>query len=119
MCRATVDYPDVRWLWRYEEGPLDWQKVMDSIGQDDLVITAPHYIGRVDNKEDLDNQHNAEFADRLSRDPRFRGPIRLQMGRFEPVEVLVFLNNSVCPQRKLESVESGAPTTIKTGKSSN
>jgi 4-amino-4-deoxy-L-arabinose transferase-like glycosyltransferase len=93
--RATVDYPDVRWLWRYEEGPLDWQKVMDSVGQSDLVITAPRYIGQVGNKEDVDNQHNAELADRLSRDPRFRGPIRIQMGRFEPVEVLLFLNNSL------------------------
>ena len=93
--RATVDYPDVEWLWRLEEGPLDWQKVMDTVGKSDLVLTAPHYNGDVGDKPDLDNQYNSEFADRLAHDPRFRGPIRLQMGRFEPVEVLVFLNNSL------------------------
>jgi hypothetical protein len=93
---AIVDYPDVEWLWRYEEGPLDWQKVMDSAAQSDLVITAPRY-NRGD-QPDLDNQYNSEFADRLSRDPRFRGPIHLQMGRFEPVEVLVFLKSSLVCQ---------------------
>jgi hypothetical protein len=50
------------------------------------------------NKEDLDNQYNAEFASRLSQDPRFRGPIRLEMGRFEPVEVDVFLKKSLVCQ---------------------
>ena len=67
------------WLWRYEDGPLDWQKVMDATGKSDIVLTAPHYVGEVRNKEDLDNQHNAEFAARLSADPFFRGPIRLEM----------------------------------------
>jgi len=82
--------PDVTWLWRYEEGPLDWQKVMSSVGQSDIVLTAPHYTGEAKYKEDVDNQHNAEFADRLSRDPRFQKPIIVEMGRFGPVEVLVF-----------------------------
>jgi 4-amino-4-deoxy-L-arabinose transferase-like glycosyltransferase len=96
--RAIFPYPDVRWLWRYEDGPLDWQKVMDSVGQSDIVLTAPHYIGEVSNKEDLDNQHNAEFAERLAQDRRFQGPIRLEMGRFEPVEVDVFVKRTlVCP----------------------
>ncbi len=87
--------PGVIWLWRYEEGPLDWQKVMDAAAQNDLVLTAPHYLGNQKNKEDLDNQHNAEFENRLSKEARFQGPIRLEMGRFEPVEVDVFLNKSL------------------------
>lgn len=95
---GTVDYPDVKWLWSYEEGPLDWQKVMDSVGQSDLVITAPHYNGDAGDKQDADNQYNSELAARLSHDPRFRGPLRFQTGRFEPVEVLVFLNNSLVCQ---------------------
>ena len=82
--------PDVTWLWRYEDGSLDWQKVMDSAAQSDIVITAPHYVGEVEVKEDQDNQHNSEFASRLSLDSRFQGPIRFQVGRFEPVEVAVF-----------------------------
>lgn len=95
--RATFGFPEVTWLWRYEQGTLDWQKTMDSAGESDIVLTAPHYVGEVTNKEDLDNQHNAEFADRLSRDPHFRGPIPIEMGRFEPVEITVFLkNNLVC-----------------------
>jgi hypothetical protein len=85
----------VRWLWRYEEGPLDWGKVMESVGQSDIAVTAPHYIGAVKNKQDLDNQYNAEFAERLSRDQRFQGPIRLEMGRFEPVEVAVYLKKTL------------------------
>jgi len=91
--RTTLDFPEVTWLWRYDEGPLDWQRVMDSAGQSDIVLTPPHCTGEM--KEDLNNQHNAEFANRLSRDPRFRGPIRLEMGRFEPVEVDVFLKKTL------------------------
>jgi len=95
---VAIDTPDVKRLWHFEEGPLDWQKVMDEAAQSDLVLTAPGYVGELDNKEDEDNQYDAEFAARLSRDPRFRGPIRLQMGRFEPVQVAVFLNNTLrCP----------------------
>jgi 4-amino-4-deoxy-L-arabinose transferase-like glycosyltransferase len=93
--RATFDLPNVKWLWRYEDGPLDWQKVMDSAGQSDIVITAPHYPGEVRYKEDIDNRYNAEFEGRLSKDPRFQGPIRLEMGRFEPVEVDLFLKKSL------------------------
>jgi len=92
---SKFDFADVTWLWRYEDGPLDWQKVMDSAAQSDIVITAPHYVGEVKYKEDLDNQHNLEFTDRLSGDPRFQSPIRIQVGRFEPVEVAVFLRQTL------------------------
>jgi 4-amino-4-deoxy-L-arabinose transferase-like glycosyltransferase len=88
-------YPDVTWLWRYEDGPLDWQKVMDSADNSDIVLTAPHQIGEVRYKENLDNQYNAEFADRLALDPNFRGPIRLEMGRFEPIELTVFVKKNL------------------------
>jgi hypothetical protein len=90
--------PDVVWLWRYENGPLDWPAIMTAADQSDMVVTAPGFSGEAKYKEDLDNQHNAEFADRLSLDPHFRAPVRLTMGRFQPVEVWVFLNNSLaCP----------------------
>jgi len=87
--------PDVTWLWRSEEGPLDWQKVMDSAGQSDIVITAPKFVGEPLIKENLDNEPNAEFANRLSQDRRFRAPIRLTMGRFEANEVLVLVKTSL------------------------
>jgi 4-amino-4-deoxy-L-arabinose transferase-like glycosyltransferase len=92
---ATLTLPEVTWLWRYEDGLLDWKKVMDSIDQSDIVLTAPGYVGETRYKENLDNQYNAEFADRLSRDPRFRGPTRLAMGRFKTVEVLVWVKSGI------------------------
>jgi len=103
---SQIDYPwaakglstDVEWLWRYEEGRIDWEKVMNAVGQSDIVITAPGYVGQVSNSEDLDNQHNSELAERLIRDPRFREPVRLRMGRFGPVEVLLFLNKNLTCQ---------------------
>jgi 4-amino-4-deoxy-L-arabinose transferase-like glycosyltransferase len=91
----TASSPEITWLWRYEDGPLDWRKVMDAVGQSDIVLTAPQQIGEVKYKEDLDNQHNAEFGDRLSQDPRFQRPILLEMGRFEPVEIMVFLKKTL------------------------
>jgi 4-amino-4-deoxy-L-arabinose transferase-like glycosyltransferase len=104
--QPEIEYPwavkgtstDVEWLWRYEEGPLDWQKVTNAAAQSDMVITAPGYGGQISNREDLDNQHNSELAERLFRDPRFREPVRLRMGRFEPVEVLLFLNKNLTCQ---------------------
>lgn len=79
------------WLWRYEQGPLDWQDVMTKSDQSDIVLTAPGFIGQVSDKQDLDNRYNREFAERLAADPLFRGPILLKMGRFDPVEVTVFV----------------------------
>jgi 4-amino-4-deoxy-L-arabinose transferase-like glycosyltransferase len=88
---------DAAWLWRYEDGPPDWQKLMDSAAESDFVLTAPHYLGDpgAEDRQDLDNRYNAEFADRLSRDPRFQGPISLKMGRFQPVELAVFAKKTL------------------------
>jgi hypothetical protein len=82
--------PQVTWLWRYEAGPIDWQPVMDTADQQDFVITAPHYIGEPRIREDEDNRYNVEFVGRLAQDPHFLPPIKLQMGRFQPVELDVF-----------------------------
>jgi 4-amino-4-deoxy-L-arabinose transferase-like glycosyltransferase len=92
---ATSPYPDVHLLWRYGQGTPDWPTMMASVEQSDIALTAPHYGGDLMENHGLDNQYNAEFADRLSRDPRFQGPIRLEMGRFEPVEVQVFVRKSL------------------------
>jgi hypothetical protein len=87
----------VTWLWKYEDGPIEWEKVLNLIDRSDLVITAPHYVGQVTDQQNVDNQHNAEFAMRLGQDPRFQRPIRLEMGQLDKVEVLVFLKkNLVC-----------------------
>jgi 4-amino-4-deoxy-L-arabinose transferase-like glycosyltransferase len=100
---AQITYPwavhkegmtGVNWLRRYEDGAIDWAKIMNTIGKSDIVLTAPNYIGVPSDKEDLDNQYNREFARRLSVDPRFDGPIHLTLGRFEPVDIEVFINKS-------------------------
>src|SRR5262249_39334061 len=78
-------------LWHYEQGPLDWSDVLEQAAHSDLVVTAPRYVGDPLDKQDLDNAHNAEFAARLEADGRFSGPVTLTMGRFEPVEVDVFV----------------------------
>jgi 4-amino-4-deoxy-L-arabinose transferase-like glycosyltransferase len=83
------------WLWRYEQGPVEWQKLMSLVGTSDIILTAPGFEGQATDRQDFDNRDNREFAERISRDPRFRGPIRLKMGRFEPVEVDVFLRNAL------------------------
>jgi hypothetical protein len=89
--------PDVTWLWRYEQGPLDWDKVLNSVVRSDIVITSPNYVGLTEDKQDLDNQHDAELAKRIEGDPRFHRPVVLKMGRFQPVQVLVFVKNTfVC-----------------------
>jgi hypothetical protein len=87
--------PNVVWLWRLEDGPIDWQHVMDLASQSDLVITSPKYLGQPADRNDVDNEHNEEFAGRLGRDERFRGPIHLEMGQLDPVEVLVFVNATI------------------------
>ncbi len=86
---------EVVWLWRFEDGPMDWPKVMNAAGETDFVLTAPQYLGDPEDRDNLDNQNNAAFADRLYHDPRFQGPIELQMGRFQPVQVLVFAKKSL------------------------
>jgi Dolichyl-phosphate-mannose-protein mannosyltransferase len=96
---AKLAIPNVTWLWRHEEGPPDWSKIMDGADRSDIVITAPEYLGDIKGKEDPDNHYNAEFEERLLHDPRFQGPYRFQMGRFAPVEVAVFTKRGFsCPQ---------------------
>jgi hypothetical protein len=92
--RATLDYPEVERLWWHEQGPLDWEQVMRAAAQTDLVVTAPQLSGS-DPEEIRNNEHNAEFARRLARDPRFQGPLHLRVGRFAPVEVVVFLKSAL------------------------
>jgi|GEM_PF-1448645 len=95
---TPADLPDPTWLWRYENGPIDWQRLMTTAGQSDIVLTAPHFAGEAAYGEDRDNRYNADFALQLSRDRRFRNPIPIEIGRFESVEVLVFVNKNLTCQ---------------------
>jgi len=92
---AKLSIPNVAWLWRFEEGPPQWQKVMDRADQSDIVITAPEYVGEVEDRKDPDDRYNAEFAERLMLDPHFQGPFLFGMGRFAPVEVAIFVKKEL------------------------
>ena len=82
----------VTWLWRYEQGEINWNKVMESVNSSDVVLTAPGFMGdQLDDKQNLDNQHNTELVQRLQKDSRFIKPLKLRMGRFNSVQILVFL----------------------------
>ena len=83
------------WLWRYEQGSFGWKPVMRGAEQSDIVLTAPGFVGQATDRQNLDNQYNQEFVDRLAADPLFRGPIRFKTGRFEPVEVNVFVKSNL------------------------
>jgi hypothetical protein len=91
-----LDVPTVTWLWRFDEnGPIDWQRVMDTANRSDLVITAPHYVGVLQDFNNLDNEHNGEFEQRLLQDPQFQEPFHFEMGRFEPIDVEVFVKKGL------------------------
>lgn len=109
-----IGYPWVRanenikvtWLWQYTFGQIDWDKVMGAVNASDVVLTAPNLVGRSVDNQDLDNQHNTELVQRLQKDSQFSEPLELKMGRFEPVQVLVFL-------RKPEYSPPSVPLTTK------
>jgi len=92
---ATPVYAEVKWLWRYEEGAIDWQTVMANADASDVVLTAPTFVGEMNDTDNLYNEHNSEFVARLSGDPLFQKPISVAMGRFEPIELLVFVKKSL------------------------
>jgi hypothetical protein len=54
-----------RWLWRYEDGPIDWTKINRETDRADIVLTAPGFLGAVDDKQPLDNRYNSNLAEML------------------------------------------------------
>jgi hypothetical protein len=98
--RLAMSYPDAKWLWRYEDGAPDWQKIIGAAKQSDFIITAPNYVGEVRQHDDLDNEYNAKFAKELSRDHNLEKAFDFYVGRFEPVEIVIF-------RRRDASCESG------------
>jgi 4-amino-4-deoxy-L-arabinose transferase-like glycosyltransferase len=82
------------WLWRYEDGPLDWRKLFDSLDRYDVLLTAPDLLGDPSDKEDLDNKNNSEFVRRLEADPRFSPPVVIRPVEDGP-DVYVYFRRSV------------------------
>lgn len=88
----------VRWLWNGARGAIDWNTVAGLIDSSDVVVTAQNLVGEKLDRQHIDNQHNAELIQKLEQDTRFRGPFPLAMGRYEPVELTVFLRHSNSPK---------------------
>jgi hypothetical protein len=55
-----------------------------------VVITALNYQGAVADKQPLDNAHNGELAALLQDDPRFEGPVEIDVGARPPAKVIAF-----------------------------
>lgn len=82
---------DVRWLWRYEDGPINWHTLMTNANANKVVLVAPDLIGNPAEKEDLDNRHNVEFHERMRSNPLFAEADVLQMGRLTQLKLFVFV----------------------------
>jgi hypothetical protein len=100
---AQIEFPwalkglhaDAQLLWRHEDGMIDWTKVMEKSSQSDLVVTAPGFLGDITDGDDLDNQSNADFNQRIQSNPVFQGPVHVHMGRFDPADVVVFVKRNL------------------------
>ncbi len=88
---------DIRWIWRYEEGTLDWPQAIAAVTASNVVVTALDIRGNAANNDVLDNQHNAELIQRMAALPDFSGPFELRLGRFDPAKIVVFIKNSSAP----------------------
>jgi hypothetical protein len=83
---------NVERLWRWEQRDFSLDKVVAAARAYDIVLTAPGLVGDPAERQELDNQYNEAFAQRLRDDPAFGPPQHLRMGRAEPVDLLVFFN---------------------------
>ena len=81
------------WIWRYEDGPIDWHQIEAKIAKSDVVVTAPGLIGYYRDKQNLDNRHNDELARRLYSNPDVWKAVTLDIGYRNKREIAVFLRN--------------------------
>jgi hypothetical protein len=93
--RRGGDDAEVAWLWRFEDGPIDWSRVMKTVTESDVVlVVSPDARMPVDARlevdENIDNRHNAEFIARLERSGVVRGPERFVIGTRHRVELLLY-----------------------------
>ncbi len=86
---------DIQWLWRYEQGLINWKPLISGLSQYDMVLTAPAIQLPADpsllpDPQILDNVNNAEFARRLQADARFTGPEKFTIGTQNKTEIWLF-----------------------------
>jgi hypothetical protein len=79
-------------LYRWDaDPPLDLRGAIERATVADLVVTAPRYRGEATDGQLPNNVYNDVFTAALARDPRFHGPIALDVGVRQPVRVAVFV----------------------------
>jgi hypothetical protein len=90
----------VTWLWEYFRREWDWNEIMTAVDANNVVLVPFNYTPNTTvNNSHLDNQHNAEFIQRMKNLPQFQEPIEIKMGKFETVHTLVFLRKPGQPLR--------------------
>ncbi len=97
-CIPLIGHPWIRrqepatvtWLWRCEDGEINWENIRSKLAEADVAITALNYQGVVWDKQPLDNAHNSELAALLRNDPRFEGPVEIDVGARPPAKVIAF-----------------------------
>jgi 4-amino-4-deoxy-L-arabinose transferase-like glycosyltransferase len=94
----------VTWLWRYEEGAIDWAAIRSKLTQADVVVTVLNYQGLAADKEPLDNAHNGELFTLLLKDPEFEGPVEIEVGAAPPARLVAFFRQQLpLPPKMLEN----------------
>ncbi len=87
--------PQVQWLWRQEDGNPDMSALVATASSNEVVFTVPDLTAARWHDFQVDNQYNSEFARLMSLRPGFQKPLHLRLGRFHPVDLLVFIRTSV------------------------
>jgi hypothetical protein len=96
----------VRWMWRYEDGPIDWSRIDEQVDSADVILAAPGYVGDVADKQDRDNAPGAAFVERMKQRGGFAPPVTIMMGQRQPTAVLAFVRaRSNPPSRGGTSLE--------------
>lgn len=78
------------WLWRYEDGPIDWNIIDQKIENSDVVITGPSITGSEKDGNSLDNLHNTALIERMKTNQRFHEPQMIEMGRLPTLLYIYF-----------------------------
>jgi len=97
-CVPLVSHPWIRrnepatvtWLWHHEEGAIDWEVIRAKLTEASVVVTVLNYQGLAVDKQPLDNTHNGELAALLENDPRFEGPVEIDVGARPPAKIIAF-----------------------------
>jgi hypothetical protein len=87
--------PSVTLLWRMEDGAPEMSALVAAADTNDVVFTVPELVtaaGSTENSQD--NRYNTDFASQMSNNRDFGTPLHLQMGRFHPVDMLIFIRKS-------------------------